>query len=411
VGIEQETLSVGEAMITYASRFDFLRRSLAILIGLSIPISTALTNILCPLALLLILAEGQYQLRFQRLRQLTIVVVALLLFGIILVGMINTPVSLTATGRMVDKYRELLYIPLFILLFRDNTTRRWGLFAFLGAMGITLFLSYLMAMTGWHFGKSAGESSFVVFKNYITQGLLMSLAAYFVTVQFLQHRTHWRWLQGVVIFLAVYNIVFMSQGRTGYVVLASLILLLMFQWQQWRGILIGVIVIAILSSFAYLSSEVVKQRVDKVSSGFQDYQQGEPTSIPMRIGFLKNTLILVSQHPLLGAGTGSFAYQYRQLAEPKGMILTVNPHNEYLMIAAQWGLLGASLFVYLLYQLWHTSHSLSPPTAKMAQGLVVAMGIGCLFNSLLLDSTEGHLFAYLVGVFWGEYVADEERLS
>lgn len=395
-------------MITYANRIDLLRRSLAIFIGLSIPISTALTSILCPLALLLILAEGQYHLRFQRLRQQSIVVVALLLFGVILVGMIDTPVSLTEAGRMVGKYQKLLYIPFFILLFRDDTTRRWGLSAFLGAMSITLFLSYLMAITGWHFGKGVGESSFVVFKNYITQGLLMSLAAYFVTVQFLHHRTHWRWLQGIVILLAVYNIVFMSQGRTGYVVLASLILLLMYQWQQWRGILVGVVVIAIFSSFAYLSSEVVKQRVDKVFSGFQDYQQGEPTSIPMRIGFLKNTLVLVSQHPLFGAGTGSFASQYRQLAEPQGMTLTVNPHNEYLMIAAQWGLLGASLLVYLLYQLWHTSHFLSPATAKMAQGFVVAMGIGCLFNSLLLDSTEGHLLAYLVGVFWGECVAADQ---
>lgn len=390
-------------MRTFASHFDLLRQSLAILIGLSIPISPALTNLLCPLALLLVVAEGQYLQRGQWLRRQSIVVVALLLFGVILVGMLKTPVSFLEAGRMLDKYRELLYIPLFLLMFRDATTRRWGLSAFLAAMGITLFLSYLMAITGWHLGKSTVESPFIVFKNYITQGLLMSLAAYCWAVQFLQkNHTHWRWLPGLACFLAVYNIVFMSLGRTGYVVLVSLILLLLYQLYQWRGFWIGVVVMAILSPLVYMTSAVVKQRMDKVSSGLQDYEQGKLTSIPMRISFLKNSLVLVSQHPLLGAGTGSFAYEYKKLAEPQQTTLTVNPHNEYLMIAVQWGLLGASLFVYLLYQLWQTSHSLSPPATKMAQGLVVMMGVGCLFNSLLLDSTEGHLFAYLVGVFWGE---------
>jgi len=36
----------------------------------------------------------------------------------------------------------------------------------------------------------------------------------------------------------------------------------------------------------------------------------------------------------------------------------------------------------------------------MAQGLVVAIAVGCLFNSLLLDSTEGHLFALFVGIYY-----------
>jgi hypothetical protein len=36
----------------------------------------------------------------------------------------------------------------------------------------------------------------------------------------------------------------------------------------------------------------------------------------------------------------------------------------------------------------------------MAQGVVVAMAIGCVFNSLLLDFTEGHAFVYLTGVLF-----------
>jgi len=39
----------------------------------------------------------------------------------------------------------------------------------------------------------------------------------------------------------------------------------------------------------------------------------------------------------------------------------------------------------------------------MAEGLVLTIAVGCLVNSLWLDSTEGHLFAYLIGIFYGKF--------
>ncbi len=387
--------------------FDTFRKILIVLIGLSIPTSTVLTNILCPLALLLLLAEGRYQQKWHLLRTHPITLPALLLFGVMLLGMIQTPVSLAEAGRMLDKYRELLYIPLFILLFQDASTRRLGRLAFLTAMGVTLLLSYLIVWTGWTFGKGGPENP-VVFKNYITQGLFLSLAAYFLAVQWVHQPTRWRWLYSVGILLILYNIVYLTQGRTGYLILASLILLLMYQLYHTRGLWLGVLLVTFLSFFAYQTSDKVYERIEKVSTGLQDYEKGEETSVPMRISFIKNSVILVTQHPLLGAGTGSFSHQYEQLARPQGIKTTANPHNEYLMIAVQWGLLGTGLFVYLLYQLMRTSVRLTSPYDWMAQGLVITMTIGCLFNSFLLDSTEGHLFAYLVGLFWGELPLKEE---
>jgi O-antigen ligase len=162
--------------------FDNSRIILTILIGFAIPISTALTNILCPLAFLLLLLEGGYQQKWTfflaRLKNNPIIVVALLLFSMIGIGFFYTSVSMSEAGLMLDKYRELLYIPLFILLFREEKTRRWGLYAFMTAMGITLLVSYLMTVTGLPLGKGIPENAFV-FKNYITQSTLMALAAYF----------------------------------------------------------------------------------------------------------------------------------------------------------------------------------------------------------------------------------------
>ena len=41
----------------------------------------------------------------------------------------------------------------------------------------------------------------------------------------------------------------------------------------------------------------------------------------------------------------------------------------------------------------------------MAQGLVITIVMGCLVNAFWLDHTEGHLFAYLIGVFYGGLAA------
>jgi O-antigen ligase len=383
--------------------FDNSRIILTILIGFAIPISTALTNILCPLAFLLLLLEGGYQQKWTfflaRLKNNPIVIAALLLFAMVGIGFFYTSASMSEAGFMLDKYRELLYIPLFILLFREEKTRRWGLYAFMTAMGITLLVSYLMTVTGLPLGKGIPENAFV-FKNYITQSTLMALAAYFLAVLCWQNE-RWGWLCGIVIVLAIYNIIFLSEGRTGYLILFCLILLFSYQSHRIRGLVVGSIFLMILSFLAYNHSNALHKRISHLPEQVQEYQQGNTsTSIGMRLEFYKNSITLIAQQPLFGYGTGSFSYEYNQLSQQQDSVYCENPHNEYLMIGMQWGLVGITFFVYLLFLLWYTATRLENPQAWMAQGFVITMAVGSLVNSLLLDTTEGHLFAYLTAVFY-----------
>ncbi|MDM8559143.1 O-antigen ligase family protein [Candidatus Parabeggiatoa sp. HSG14] len=379
--------------------FNTTRHTLAILIGISIPTSVVLTNILCPLALLFILVEGRYKQKFNTLRQHPLIILALLLFAVMLFSFFYTSVSFSEAWLMVDKYREFLYISLFILLFQDNITRKWGLYAFLGAMGITLFLSYLVAITGYPIAKGIPENP-AIFKNYITQSVLMVLAAYFVMV--LGWEKKGKWLYGIIVLLAIYNVIFMSEGRTGYLLLLCLIFLFVYQNYHFRGVMVSSILVAILSVLVYQYSGILQKRIDKMTDNIEVYQQGDTnTSVGKRLEFYKNSLILIAQNPLLGTGSGSFAFEYKRLAESKGISSSTNPHNEYLMIAVQWGLLGAGLFIALLYQMWRMTSHLKIQKQWMAQGLVITIVVGCLVNSLWLDNTEGHIFAYLIGVFYG----------
>jgi uncharacterized membrane protein YccC len=63
---------------------------------------------------------------------------------------------------------------------------------------------------------------------------------------------------------------------------------------------------------------------------------------------------------------------------------------------------GLALLLHVFYQQWRLAPRLpAPMETNLARGMVIAIAMGCLFNSLLLDHTEGLLFAWLTGLLFG----------
>jgi O-antigen ligase len=120
----------------------------------------------------------------------------------------------------------------------------------------------------------------------------------------------------------------------------------------------------------------------------------------MRMEFYRGSLEIVRENPVFGAGTGSFPAAYAATVAGKQMEPTVNPHNEYLLIASQIGLVGLTCLITLFYLQWRHAARLAPLYRDLARGLVITFAIGCLFNSLLLDHTEGLLFAWATGLLF-----------
>jgi O-antigen ligase len=108
--------------------------------------------------------------------------------------------------------------------------------------------------------------------------------------------------------------------------------------------------------------------------------------------------------PILGTGTGSYNAAF-QIKRPDIYNITKgskrNPHNEYLLIAVQLGLVGVLLLLYLFYTQFISSKKISNNEVKyLSQGLVLLIVIGCLGNSLIMDSGEGHFWAFFSAVLF-----------
>jgi O-antigen ligase len=120
----------------------------------------------------------------------------------------------------------------------------------------------------------------------------------------------------------------------------------------------------------------------------------------MRMEFYRSSVNIIREHPLFGAGTGSFPAAYAAAVAGKQMGGTVNPHNEYLLIATQLGMIGLACLLFLFYTQWRLAARLEPLYRDLARGIVLVFVVGCLFNSLLLDHTEGLLFAWATGLLF-----------
>jgi O-antigen ligase len=143
-----------------------------------------------------------------------------------------------------------------------------------------------------------------------------------------------------------------------------------------------------------------------VALAVSEYQEwtpnhGKVTSSGQRLDFYYNTLQIVRDHPLLGVGTGGFPAAYEQQTRGKVVMETRNPHNEYLLIAVQTGIVGLALLLYLFYSLWR--YALLLPTQfgqDAARGLVLGCVVSCMVNSTLLDHADGLLFSFMTAVLF-----------
>ncbi len=315
-------------------------------------------------------------------------------FAILAFGVIYSSAPLGDALRMLSKYKELLYLPFLLLLFTQPLAQRWGERFFFIGLSLTVLFSYLGT---FDLIVVNPDNPGIPSKNRITQGLLLALGVY-LALHKLRYHSSYKIYYGLFILLAVLNILFIADGRSGYVVLVVLVLLWVWQSPRPQRImrLFGSLAL-LLSAFviAYQFSSALQLRFDE-SINALFYPNGEIDSSQLRLEFLHNSWQLLQQQTWWGSGTGSFAHEYRLAFADSWTVASHNPHNEYIHLWIQLGFLGLLLLPVFLWLIWQHAHHLPRQQADKIQALVLMLALGCVFNSLLLDFTEISVFMYLL---------------
>lgn len=377
---------------------------LTLALGFTIPISTSLTDLLALLILILWFFAGHYKTFVDQVRSNPLVQASLLLFLILIVGMFYTPVPLGEAGKMLKKYRELLYLVFFIPFLVKEEHRDWAQKAFVLAMLLTLAVSFYKFFS-YPDNMDPALRTGNAFKDSIVHSFLMAVFAFGLMTHILSKTiARNRIAVAIGVFVAAtVNLFFMTDGRTGFVIYYLLGALLVIQQCKWRIAAIGIIALVILHFSLSWVSDTYNQQMGRIFKNVQVYLESGSTesSIGKRLEYIENSFYLMAERPMLGHGTGSFKRQYAALTETRGKgAKTANPHNEYLMIGVQTGLVGIGFLLYFMFCQWKYSFQLTPLNRNLAMGLALVTAVGCMGNSFFLDHTEGIFIIYFSAVFF-----------
>ncbi|HEY8047572.1 MAG TPA: glycosyltransferase family 9 protein, partial [Ramlibacter sp.] len=376
-------------------RWDTLVACGTLLLGFGLAWSTALVSVGGGLLVVACV------LRFKQVAGLApwrepVMAVGLLLLAFIIVRTLVSDTSMAAVHK-INQYQELLLAPLFFAAWRDARHRR------------LLFASFIagcawVALAIW--ASHVSEHSYeLAQRQRISAGFALAVAAYLLVLRAPAGPRKWPALATAAFFAL--TIVFGIDGRTGLVVLV--LLAACGGWvlapRRWR-VLAAAGVPALLACAALLSP-AVQGRIDEMQTAWNSTQvPGDADSTGVRLQLLRITGEAVREHWLEGVGYSRYPQAHRAAAEavyaarPDGAAFLHrfwsslnNPHDEYVMQLVGGGVIGAALFVAWLVAGLRQARRMH--SAALA-GLVLAFALGCVFNSMLLDFVEGHLYVALL---------------
>jgi O-antigen ligase len=378
--------------------------------ALGVVIGAGVTPPLCNLALgvlvIAFFALPDWSVRLAAVRRqpvfagwavLTMVLLAAALWGLV------RGVEPARVGMGLVGWRILLLIPLVLALFDDPQAQRR--FAF----GVVIFavVAALASLVAIAVGFTKVEPfPGVLLRNQVTQAMIFAAGALIALVlaaldRSLSQRARVLLALGGGLLLAM--LVFLQSGRSGFVafaVAAMTVLLVSLRGRQRLGALLALpLVIALL----FAASPRLQERFALGAQELRNVAQlPDVTSMGIRVVIWQTTAELIQARPLLGYGLGGYAPAYATRIAQKHSdgwraIVTVDPHNQYLYVWAEAGLLGLLAFLGFLVALWRQR----PPTPMGAIGVGLLMGwcATSLFSSHFQAFTESHLIALFVGVF------------
>ncbi|WP_157778472.1 O-antigen ligase family protein [Massilia violaceinigra] len=391
------------------SRLERAVQYLLLLALFCVPFSTWLTNVfagLCVLCFAGALATSA------PLRAAVRTPPALLALGLLALLVLGASWSIGPQADIVSalkKYARLLVLPIAVATsVRDRAMPARALAAFLGGATVLATSNYLVwhdlmptsRLGWWRIGDAKDAFSF---KNHITIGILLS----FATVVSMLGATYVQGARARVACLVAgvlfsVPIIFLNQGRTGYVTLfvgMVVLFLLRVRFTVLRTIF-GVGAIVLLFVGFYASSNNFKARTDDLITEVRTDQKRSPNGL--RMSYLRAGTGIIVAHPLAGLGTGSFAEVYAPTArqdwpEDKLAETRHQPHSEFLLIAAQLGLPGLLLYFAMLGSLLRPALAVRSFHADALVLLWAIYVVSSSFNSLLWDVTEAYWFLLLAG--------------
>lgn len=318
----------------------------------------------------------------------------------VLLGALHGPASWSERLSSVAGWRKALLLLLALSVFDTQASKRIVLVSLISVSTIIAIVSVIMAALSISVG---GRGTGILIHNYATQGMVFAVgagAALAVLLNDLKLERH-PGLASIVLVAALIvqliNIAFVTPGRSGYLALIAILTVILLAVKSRRRLFAWSILIGAMLLLA--ASPHVRERVGR---GLLESQVGvnseAMTSMGVRTVMWRNTAAIITEHLILGVGTGSFLHAYqKQVQGVEGWpgTPTNDPHNQFIKVWAEQGMFGLLAMIGFIATVF--GQRAPSPFREFAIAIVLAWCATSLFSSHFSTFVEGRLLFFCAG--------------
>ena len=154
--------------------------------------------------------------------------------------------------------------------------------------------------------------------------------------------------------------------------------LLTSQYFERKGFLIALIGGFIAVAFIVLASTPVVERVLTMT------ERDPETNLHARILGWKGTIVMIKDHPLIGAGPGTYTTIFAQYQPPGTLKRRRMAHNDYLHFVSETGLLLIPIIVWMIVALYKKGFQKLKNPSRLVRGITIGAMAG--ITAILIHS-------------------------
>ena len=379
---------------------------LLIVLAFLMPLTVSGANIIIVIICVIWLLSGSYRAKFNQIMSSKLIITSLLFYCLHVVGMLWTEDIQWGLHILHKMWYFLLLLPILFNIVQRKYIKYYVI-SFLLAIALTEIVSYLVWFEIVAPFKNATVQNPTPFMSHISYNPILAFAIYLVAHEVFFNKKLSNLMFSFYSFFAISMTInmFITGGRAGHVAFFVMLVILIFQVldrQRIKSMCVILLVIPGIFIASYQTSGLFKERVDLGVKEISEYSEKNWTSVGIRINFAVNSWQVIKKNPLIGIGTGDFPNEYKKNNQINSPWLpnTTNPHNMYILVLTQIGLLGlVSMLAIFYYQIKLSFNSQN----KLIRDAGLTMPI--LFLVLMFSDSYllGH-FTTLMYVFFSSFL-------
>lgn len=358
----------------------------------SIVISPSLTAFFEVILYTLFIGSSELRRRFILSLKQPIVILGGAFFLFIAASSLWSSAPIESILEHLKSWRKILLLPIAISLITNENLKDRFLIYFVASMTVCAIISWIFFIGDFTYNYRGAEA---LLRNHATQGISFFVAA-FTSIFLIFHKKNTKHTFKILLTLSFFiiftNSFIISTSRSSYII--GMVLIICFGFyanKKTASILIPILLITSIS-ILYFSPTPYKQ-INKIWQEIQNTENAKDiTSGGARVVFLKNTIPIIIESPIIGHGLKSMPIEYaKQVKDTLGWqsVITSDPHNQYILILAEQGIIGLLLFFGFIIACFY----------QKAEPFYKYIGLSVLLGWMTTSLFNGHFSASVEGKF------------